>query len=909
MRSKTIVNLTLLIVFFLSLVGCGSGGGDDSTAPTIESLAISGLSDSYIESTQQEISVIATYSDGHSATISGISWSSNNSSVLNVSSTNMLIASQPGTAIITATLNDIEVSTSIDVIPATLTDIAISSPQSTIPLGLSISMDALGSFNNGLTNTIDAEFWQTSNSLVATVSSSGVVTTLSEGVVTISVIEGELQSNFALTVSEAELTGISISSGSYTLASGFNLSLVASGVYTDNQTILIESPEWYSDTTSILTVNNLGTVSGISTGSSQVTATVNGITSAPVTITVTNAVLVGFELNPSSVEVPLGLSETVSGIAIFSDNTRIDISPSSFQSNNPLILSVDNQGKVLGLDVGLGELEATYESFTDNISVTISDAVVVGLEISPSNALDIPLGVQQVLSAQAFYSDNSSQDVTESAQWSSTIGAITYPQANQPSYISNSLGNGYVQAQYLSFTAQTTVEAIAAIPLALSFVDLTDSSITSISSPLGLEEQLLLVVTYSDQTQLKPSNNVAWSVSDALVGNLSADGSETVAFTGLKLGNFSLKAAFSDLELSVPVEITAATPVSLLLSDQTVYLDDDVSLQGALTFSDGTVETVQDSLIWAIDDIEKATISNASGTEGKVNLLTRGEPLVTATFGSESISADMTLTILQPRLISGFKAFHPGASTIEIGEGDYAITLKFSQRDQNKVAFYNDSNSGISLVTGLNTIDQLTNTAANDFSLRFVDIENNSDHSIGVVRNSNNIYGVIQVHDVRDNGRDGNIDNIAFSWVIRTDGGSDFSAYQPESDFILLKCISGSIFDPSGCEPFALPFTETFSSNVSTTPIPASHSLGEYTLIALSNDIQVTDLLAQDLNGLVTPLFNNLADEQIISKGDGVPFTLTIPPTNNASTRPVYQLSIDNSVSNTFSVSGTFTSN
>lgn len=908
MTSQASMGYALIIFLTLSLLGCGGGGGDKTT-PTIESISIVGLADNYIESTQQEISVKATYSDGHTATISGISWASDSPSVLRVSSNSILIAGQPGNAILTASLNGIEVSQSIEVVPATLTGLSISSPQSTIPLGLSVNMEAIGSFNNGLSKTIDSELWQTSNNLVATISSNGVITTLGEGEVTISAIVGELQSDFLLSVSEAELTGINISSDSYTLASGFSLSLIASGVYTDNKTILLDSPEWSSLSSSVLTVNSQGTAIGISAGSSQVTATVNGVVSAPVTITVTEAVLVGFELDSSSIEVPLGLSEIVSGTAIFSDNTRINVNPSSFQSSNPLIFSVDAHGEILGLDIGSGNLEVTYESFTDNISVTISDAIVIGLEITPSSSIDIPLGVSQELSAQAFYSDGSSRVVTESAQWTSTNGNITYPQANKPTYSSAALGSGYVQAQYLSFTAQTTVEAVAAIPLALSFIDLENSTITTISSPIGIEEQLQLVVTYTDQTQLKPSSNVTWSVSDPLVGNLSANGSETAEFSGLKQGNFSLRAIFNDLSLTIPVEITAAIPVSLTLTDQLVYLDDEVTLQGLLTYSDGTIETVRDSLIWSIGDIEKATISNASGMEGEVQLIAQGETLVTATFGPQSISADMVLTIVQPRLITGFEALNPGINTLQIGQGNYTITLQFSQRDQNTAVFYNDLNGGVSLVTGLDLINEVINTSENDYSLRSIDLVNNSDRSIGIVKSPTDIYGVIQIHDVRHSGRDGNIDNIAFSWAIRTDGGTDFSSYQPELDFILLQCTSGTPFDPSRCDSVGLPYSLTFSSDIITLPVPASHTLGQYTLIALTNDIQVTSLLAQDLNGIVTPQFSNLSNGQTINTGDGAPFTLIIPPTNNVSTRPAYQFSIDNSLSNTFNMSGTFRSN
>jgi hypothetical protein len=66
-----------------------------------------------------------------------------------------------------------------------------------------------------------------------------------------------------------------------------NMQLTATATYTDGSTgDITNSATWTGFNNTVLTVSNAGSVYGVSAGSAKVNAALNGITSAPVLITV-----------------------------------------------------------------------------------------------------------------------------------------------------------------------------------------------------------------------------------------------------------------------------------------------------------------------------------------------------------------------------------------------------------------------------------------------------------------------------------------------------------------------------------------------------------------------------------------------------------------------------------------------
>jgi hypothetical protein len=92
----------------------------------------------------------------------------------------------------------------------TLTSIAVG-PTATINQGGTVQMSAVGTYNDGTTQSLGNVFWSSSDTGVATISGSGLVTGISVGTSTITGASGTVSGTAAVTVALSNVTGITIS--------------------------------------------------------------------------------------------------------------------------------------------------------------------------------------------------------------------------------------------------------------------------------------------------------------------------------------------------------------------------------------------------------------------------------------------------------------------------------------------------------------------------------------------------------------------------------------------------------------------------------------------------------------------------------------------------------------------------
>ena len=202
-----------------------------------------------------------------------LTWSSSNTSVATVDQTGKVTAVSKGTATITATAKDgsgKKATCSVTVIrPVT-----------------SITLDkTLLTIYNGKTETLTATVtpstasytdvtWSSSNTSVATVSSSGMVTGVAKGTATITAAakDGSGKSATCSVDVKQYVTGITLNKSALTLKEGQTQTLSAN-VAPDNAND--KTLTWSSSNTSVATVSTTGVVSGVASGTTTITATAN----------------------------------------------------------------------------------------------------------------------------------------------------------------------------------------------------------------------------------------------------------------------------------------------------------------------------------------------------------------------------------------------------------------------------------------------------------------------------------------------------------------------------------------------------------------------------------------------------------------------------------------------------------
>jgi uncharacterized protein YjdB len=215
------------------------------------------------------------------ATIKRIVWTSSNPAVATVSETGTVTALTAGSATITAT-SESESKTATYLVSAyvPVTGVAFSGVATKIAKGATNQIAAVILPSNATTKTV---FWSSSDSSVATISSTGLITAIETGTAIITVRTFDETKTATITVSVLPNT-LTVAGGNRTITrGGTNTVTILGGESQTTQSDLT----FYSSDTSVATVNNAGTISAIAAGIALITATNSGETaSASLLVTV-----------------------------------------------------------------------------------------------------------------------------------------------------------------------------------------------------------------------------------------------------------------------------------------------------------------------------------------------------------------------------------------------------------------------------------------------------------------------------------------------------------------------------------------------------------------------------------------------------------------------------------------------
>jgi trimeric autotransporter adhesin len=195
---RSLVLFLSVAVAGLSLSACSS---TPVSATTITTVAVTGITP-FIGSTAQYACTV-TFSDSTTQDVtSKATWVSSNTAVLTVSSSGIVTAVAPGTAILEATYQGVAGTIAITVTTgATVSSVAVNG---TVPaIGSTSQFTSTATFSDGTTQDVTSTAaWVSFNAAVARVSSSGVVTAVATGTAVVKATYQGSSGTFTLTVTQ-----------------------------------------------------------------------------------------------------------------------------------------------------------------------------------------------------------------------------------------------------------------------------------------------------------------------------------------------------------------------------------------------------------------------------------------------------------------------------------------------------------------------------------------------------------------------------------------------------------------------------------------------------------------------------------------------------------------------------------
>lgn len=638
------------------------GGKSATTTATITAAALGSIVVSPSAATlsvggNATLKATATYLDGTTSDVTTSAvWTSSDATIAAVSS-GMVSGVAEGSATVNASFGGKSGIASITVSPAKLLSLTISPSDPSLPLGATLSLHATGVYEGGSTRDVTTDVtWSTDDATIATISnasgSNGRATPVAVGKTTVRATLSGVSSSTSLTVTAATVTSIAIAPTSLTMVNGTKQFATATATYSDGTSVDVTAKcTWSTASTAVATVSNgtgsQGLVTATGVGSTTLSCALSGVTGSA-SITVTAATLDTVSISPVAPTCHVGDTLRFSATAISTSGMGTNVTNAATWSATPagLLTKLPQPGAFRCAAKGSATVSATYKGVTGSTPVTITDAVVTGVQVDPVT-LSLPIGGKQAYTATAIYSDGSTVTVTNMATWVSTSPAVASITTGgggpggggRGQATALSAGTTTIQATYGGFTGKATLTVTSAVLTSITVAPATTAA------PVGVKLTFTATANYSDGTSKDVTTAASWTSSDTTLAQVSDAGPTRGQATTLAAGTVTITAYFGGFSGKATLTVTTATLSSIAVTPATssVSVGSTVVLKAYGVYSDGSKFEVTSSATWTSSDTSIATVSSTAGTAGQATAVSAGSATIRASYGGLTGSASLTV--------------------------------------------------------------------------------------------------------------------------------------------------------------------------------------------------------------------------------------------------------------------------
>jgi trimeric autotransporter adhesin len=651
--------------------GSLSGSTTFTVTAGLVSIAVSPVNAAMVLGAAQQFTATGTYSDQSQKILTNsVTWSSSSPATATVNNAGLARSVAVGSATIFATLGNVSGSALLTANPAALVSIAVTPANGTVPVGIQQQCKAVGTYTDGSTQDLtNSASWSSSASNIASVSSQagsqGLTSGLATGSTTITASLGNISGSTGLTVTPATLVSLVVTPTVPSIPSGVTQQFTATGTFSDDSTQnLTTSVTWASSASAVAAISNAtgsqGLATGQSTGTTTITAT-SGSISGGTTLTVAPAALVSIAVSPISPFIPQGTTQAFTATGTFTDNSTQNLTSSvTWGSSGVGVASINTIGVAIGVSAGTTSISATLGSINGATNLTVTTTALVSITVNPPSA-SISLGTTQAFTAAGTFSDGSSQDVTATAYWTSSNGAVaTVSDAagTQGHASSVSAGTATITATSgaVNGNATVTVNAAALQSIAISP---QNSSIA-----LGSSQPFSATGTYTDGSTQDLTATVVWGSSQSSVAVISNSAGTQGLATSAGTGSTVITATLGTQSAQTSLTVAAATLVSIAVNPSSATLAVGVTQEFTATgtFSDGTQRDVTSQGLWSSSNTSVANVAGGLATA----------------LGSGSTMVQCALTVAGYASVTVLPSVPLAPTGITVSTGNMQVSLTWS---------------------------------------------------------------------------------------------------------------------------------------------------------------------------------------------------------------------------------------
>jgi uncharacterized protein YjdB len=601
---------------------------------------------------------VALYSDGQSRDVTTeAEWSSLDELTVSVAAAPdgvALYGEQEGTATVRVSFAGQTLEVDATVFAAPLVDVELVPATPVVPEGASVQLIAVGRYADGelfdLTSTVS---WSSSDEGVFTVSG-GLITGVAEGSadVTARADADAIERVAPVQVTGPDVIALDVTPAFINIAAGASARVRATAVLTDDVSIDVTDEALWTldDEDAVLLTGGAGAplrVEGVYPASTTLTAEYAGRTRS-IDIVIADATLELVELLPDDVTLPAGTIGGLAFIGTWSDGSRADLGPDAVWTTSDadvVLVDANPPGRLRALSPGTATITASAGGLSDQITVTVTDAELVSLQLTPP-IVTFPVGEETRLNAIGVYSDNTQRGVNFEATFETADEAVAT--------VSNALGQkGVVTAVAAGIT---TITATIGDLSDTAEVTITDATVENlfITPPVvvvhpSFFEQAQAFATYSDGTTLAVTDQAVWESLNPAIARVSNAAGEWGRISGLSQGQAQVDATFGGVTASVNVFVTTQGFDNLVIwpfQDLSLALgmSSQLALIGVYAQNNDVTENLTPWAVWESSDPSVASVDNWPLGAGRVTAQSPGSAVISATYQGTTVQKVVVVT-------------------------------------------------------------------------------------------------------------------------------------------------------------------------------------------------------------------------------------------------------------------------
>ncbi len=641
------------------------------TAPTIQvSNVLFVISNSTIN--VGDTAITRVFISPNNATDQVVKYSSDNTSVATVNELGMITGVGAGSATITVTAGGQSSSGQVAVV-IPVENITLSIAKATIDINEATSTSVTVSPTNATQQSVT---YSSNDESIAKVNHNGVVTGVGVGSAYISAAAGNKTSHVKVTVTETFAAFVAVDSVTFTIAknsldAGENVATTVS-ILPPNATD--QTVTYSSDNISIASVSDTGTVLGIGTGNTTLTATVGGKSSTVQVDVAERVVNVTLTVANSALEIG---ETTTTNVLLYPSNVA---NPTiTYLSDNTSVATVADNGSITAIGEGSATITAMADgkSGTARVSVTKPYVAVSNITFTvPSSTIsinetitaDVSVSPPDATNRKVLYSSDNTSIATVNVN-----GAITGVKAGV------AIITAMVDGQ--STTSKITVVGSAIEPVAVDSVTLMISKSTINVGDTEPTSVSVLPVNATNQI-------VTYITENPTIATVDASGN----VTGVEAGEVTIRAIAGGKTSSVTVKVTgiadqivAVDSVLLTVPKTTINTGETI----AATVSISPTHATNQEVIYTTGNSNIALVNNSGSVIG----INSGTTNLTATVDGKYDSVQITVVVPVTSV-----SLDIAKTTINADEKVAITTSVLPANASDKVVKYTSDNESIATV-------------------------------------------------------------------------------------------------------------------------------------------------------------------------------------------------------------------